>query len=57
MTAEGVETKEMADSLSAMGCTSLQGFYFAPPLTLSQFERCMEPEIFCFYDLRSRKGQ
>lgn len=39
VTAEGVETKEMADSLSAMGCTSLQGFYFAPPLTLSQFEK------------------
>ena len=37
VTAEGVETREMAESLSAMGCSSLQGFYFSPPLPVEEF--------------------
>ena len=31
-TAEGVETVELAQTLSALGCTCGQGFYFAKPL-------------------------
>ena len=29
---EGVETKALADTLAALGCSYGQGFYFAPPL-------------------------
>jgi diguanylate cyclase (GGDEF)-like protein/PAS domain S-box-containing protein len=32
ITAEGVETREQADFLSAIACHNLQGFYFARPL-------------------------
>ena len=30
-TAEGVETQEQLDSLRALGCDDIQGFYFSPP--------------------------
>lgn len=30
--AEGVETRKQFDSLRALGCDELQGYYFAPPL-------------------------
>ena len=32
VTAEGVETLEQAQSLTAMACDSLQGFYFSRPV-------------------------
>lgn len=35
ITAEGVETREHAEILGAMGCTVLQGFHFARPMPLS----------------------
>ena len=37
VTAEGVETKEMAEQLTQMGCTYLQGFYFSKPVPMSEF--------------------
>ena len=37
VTAEGVETKEMADELQAMGCTFLQGYYFSKPIPAQEF--------------------
>ena len=30
--AEGVETVEQADQLMALGCTSMQGYYFGRPI-------------------------
>lgn len=35
--AEGVETKEQLDFLSANGCDEIQGYYFSPPLTVEDF--------------------
>lgn len=32
-TAEGVETRELADALAAFGCTTGQGYHYAPALT------------------------
>jgi EAL domain-containing protein (putative c-di-GMP-specific phosphodiesterase class I) len=36
--AEGVETSEQAERLSAMGCRYLQGFLFSPPLPSAELE-------------------
>ncbi|MCR4584879.1 MAG: EAL domain-containing protein [Lachnospiraceae bacterium] len=35
---EGVETKEQFDMLSSMGCKLFQGYYFAKPIAVSEFE-------------------
>ncbi len=36
---EGVETREQLDFLTGMGCTMFQGFYFAKPMTVEEFEK------------------
>ena len=36
--AEGVETQEQADYLSTLGCYTMQGYHFAKPMKLSDFE-------------------
>ena len=35
--AEGVENKEQAELLSTLGCSQVQGYYFARPLTVGAF--------------------
>ncbi len=35
--AEGVETREQADTLSGMGCDLVQGFYYSKPMPEEQF--------------------
>jgi EAL domain-containing protein (putative c-di-GMP-specific phosphodiesterase class I) len=37
VTAEGVESQEMAEKLTEFGCSFLQGFYFSKPLTMEEF--------------------
>lgn len=37
VTAEGVENRETAESLAALGCDYLQGYYFARPLPHNEF--------------------
>ena len=37
VTAEGVETAEMAKELSEMGCDYLQGFHFSRPIPYADF--------------------
>ena len=36
VTAEGVETKEQATFLKALGCDEVQGFFFAKPMPIDQ---------------------
>ena len=37
VTAEGIETKEMADALRRIGCDYFQGFYFSRPVPMEEF--------------------
>lgn len=37
VTAEGIETEEMADAMAAVGCDYLQGFCFSKPLPVDEF--------------------
>lgn len=37
VTAEGIETAEMADALTEIGCDYLQGFHFSRPVPFDQF--------------------
>ena len=38
MVAEGVETKEQAEFLECCGCDTAQGFYYAKPMPVDEFE-------------------
>ena len=40
---EGVETKEMVDTLSEMGCHLFQGYYFARPMPVNEFVKKYQP--------------
>ncbi len=42
VTAEGVETEEMAHLLRDMGCTHLQGFYYSAPIPITEFEQLLK---------------
>lgn len=39
--AEGVETQRQADFLRSIGCSYAQGYYFAKPLPVDEFERLL----------------
>lgn len=42
--AEGVTTHEQVATLRGFGCTTMQGYLFAPPLTASEFEAFLRNE-------------
>lgn len=42
--AEGVETKKQLDRLSETGCDYVQGYYFAKPMPVGDFERLMRDQ-------------
>lgn len=39
--AEGVETKEQADFLGKIGCNIIQGYYYAKPMPICEFEEML----------------
>lgn len=39
---EGIETKKQVDFLRTIGCTDGQGFYFAKPMPLNEYESMLE---------------
>ncbi|MBE5877461.1 MAG: GGDEF domain-containing protein [Lachnospiraceae bacterium] len=40
--AEGVETKEQADFLGSVGCDIIQGYYYAKPMPVEEFEEMLK---------------
>lgn len=42
MIAEGVETKEQVEMLKRIGCSMVQGYYYAAPMSVDEFEEFME---------------
>ena len=42
--AEGIEKKEQVDFLAEQGCDMIQGFYFAKPMTVSEFNQRVDQE-------------
>lgn len=42
--AEGVEKKEQVDFLARQGCDMIQGYYFAKPMPVAEFEEKMEKD-------------
>lgn len=40
--AEGVETKEQRDTLLEAGCDIIQGFYYAKPMPVSEYEKLLK---------------
>jgi len=37
ITAEGIESEEMAEAMAGIGCDYLQGFCFSPPVSMPAF--------------------
>lgn len=44
MVAEGVETKNQADFLTEKGCSTIQGYYYARPMPMEDFEKKLMEE-------------
>jgi EAL domain-containing protein (putative c-di-GMP-specific phosphodiesterase class I) len=42
---EGVETEDQYNMLSQMGCNLFQGYFFAKPMTVDEFEKICEPKV------------
>ncbi len=44
LVAEGIETREQLETMSTLGCTEFQGYYFARPLPIEQILPLLEGE-------------
>jgi diguanylate cyclase (GGDEF)-like protein len=54
--AEGVDAKEQAEALFAMGCTEIQGYFFCRPVEAEQFRRWTADFSLESYALRPASG-
>ena len=43
ITAEGIETQEMAEAMAEIGCDYLQGYVFSKPLPVDNFTKILQP--------------
>ena len=43
--AEGIERKEQVEFLAEQGCDMIQGFYFAKPMPIEEFNERVEREL------------
>ncbi|MFR5880812.1 MAG: EAL domain-containing protein [Cloacibacillus evryensis] len=43
--AEGVETPRQADFLKTIGCSLAQGYLYAKPMPVAEFEECLSAEV------------
>ena len=48
--AEGVETRDQMEKLMSMGCDYAQGYYFAKPMPIVEFEKLWIKQSACFTD-------
>ena len=55
-TAEGIETKDMAEALTGIGCDILQGYYFSRPLPEQDFLAYMQNQPQSFQKKRRSAG-
>ena len=52
--AEGVETKKQLDYLKQLNCNFVQGYFYAKPMPLEEFEnRLIEEELLPIFDIKS----
>jgi EAL domain-containing protein (putative c-di-GMP-specific phosphodiesterase class I) len=42
---EGVETEAQYNMLNKMGCDLFQGYFFAKPMTVNEFEKICEAKV------------
>ena len=43
--AEGIEKEEQVNFLSEQGCDMIQGYYFAKPMPVDEFEKLKESSV------------
>ena len=54
--AEGVETREQMNRLYAAGCDYVQGYFFAKPMSVEEYEMLLRQQEVCFDPERQRSA-
>ena len=53
--AEGVETREQMERLKEFGCDCVQGYYFAKPMPVAEYEQLLKKQPLCSVALSLKK--